>query len=240
MELNKERVKSSLNKFKEHYRTGAITRTKIDININESFEIVKEIGKGLISDFVIDNDNKFLYENILKWVNGDNTMKAINPMTKKVVNGDILSGLYIAGPTGTGKTMCMEIIKIYAKIVGAKIHFKPEDEPRKLSWNNVYASQISKLYEQTGDISEYEKQRILCIQDFGCESDRSMYMGNTSVVLRDLLERRGDEWGKMLLVTSNLPLKHDMTNQKYGDRAVSRLCQMCNYFELRGKDRRMN
>lgn len=237
MEL-REKIKNGLSRFKEVSKTDSITRSKIDISINEALVYICEIGKGFAKNFSIDSDNKFVYENLVKWVNGDDSMQAINPTTKEIVRGRTNAGIYIAGSTGTGKTMCLDIIKVYAKIIGAKVHFKGEEEARKLTWSNVNALQIAKTYQQYGDIAENEKKRILCIQDFGCEQEKTMYMGNSSNVLRELIERRGDECGNILLLTSNLPMSHDLTIEKYGDRAVSRLCQMCNYFEMKGKDRR--
>ena len=239
MEIDKEKIKQSLSRFKEYCNTCAISRKTIKIDINDAIEIVNEIGRGFTSDFVIDDTNRFVYENLIKWVNGDESMYSISPDSKEIIKGRINSGLFIAGPTGTGKTMCIDVIKVYAKVIGARIHFKPEEESRKLSWNNVLAHNIAKAYQNTGDVSEYEKQRILCIQDFGCENEKSMYMGNAKNVLRELIENRSEEYGKILLATSNLPLMHEQTRAIYGDRVISRLCHMCNYFELKGNDRRL-
>ena len=191
-------------------------------------------------DFVIDKDNEFVYRNLVKWIHGDRTMQAINPVTKEIVRANMKAGLYIAGPSGTGKTMCLNIIRDYSQIIGAKVMIKPFEEKTSLVWKNYNASEISQEFLTKGDISDIEKHRVLCIQDFGCEPENVVYMGNKVNVLRNLIERRGDTKNRFTLITSNLPISHEYTKTRYEERVVSRLCQMCNYFELKGKDRRLN
>ena len=74
MEIDKEKIKQSLSRFKEYCNTCAISRKTIKIDINDAIEIVNEIGRGFTSDFVIDDTNRFVYENLIKWVNGDENM----------------------------------------------------------------------------------------------------------------------------------------------------------------------
>jgi DNA replication protein DnaC len=79
---------------------------------------------------------------------------------------------------------------------------------------------------------------ILGIQDLGAEPAESLYMGNRAHVLRQILEYRGDFSDKLTLITSNLPINHQLFADRYHVRVSSRLNEMCNYFEIRGKDRR--
>jgi DNA replication protein DnaC len=58
-------------------------------------------------------------------------------------------------------------------------------------------------------------------------------------VLRQVIEHRGDNPECLTMISSNLPMTHKILADRYGDRVVSRLQEMCNYFELRGKDRRL-
>ena len=80
---------------------------------------------------------------------------------------------------------------------------------------------------------------IICIQDLGSEQMESLYMGNRENVIRRMIEYRGDRTDMLTLITSNLPMAHQKLEEKYGDRVVSRLNEMCNYLEIKGKDRRM-
>ena len=56
--------------------------------------------------------------------------------------------------------------------------------------------------------------------------------------MRSLIEYRGDRSDCLTLITSNLKLGGDKLLNRYGDRVASRLSEMCNYFEIRGADRR--
>lgn len=230
-ELAKVRAKSQISE-------DCITRWDMCFDIKKAMERIKQIGKMYTEDFVIDKDNEFVYFNLLKWIHGDRTMQAIDPMTKELVKGKLKAGLYIAGPAGTGKTLCLNIIRDYAQIIGAKVMIKPFDEKTSLVWRNYNASDISQEYIKNGDVSEIEKNRVLCIQDFGCEPESVVYMGNKVNVLKNLIERRGDICNRFTLITSNLPICHEYTKQRYEERVISRLRQMCNYFEMKGQDRR--
>ncbi len=63
-------------------------------------------------------------------------------------------------------------------------------------------------------------------------------MGNRLDVLRNVLEYRGDKTDELTLITSNLKINGEALSNRYGDRVASRLREMCNYFEIKGKDRR--
>lgn len=217
---------------------SCITRWDMGISIEDAMQRLIQVGRTYTEDFVIDKNNEFVYTNLLKWIHGDRTMKALNPENKKVVDGKLKSGLYIAGPAGTGKTMCLNVIRDYSYVIGAKILIAPHEEKGDLIWKNFAASDIANTYLQSGDTQEFDSKRILCIQDFGCEPSSVSYMGNNINVLKAIIERRGDCWNKLTLFTSNLSISGKMMQERYGERVVSRLKQMCNYFELKGPDRR--
>ena len=76
------------------------------------------------------------------------------------------------------------------------------------------------------------------MQDFGSEAKETLYMGNRINVMQQIIESRGDRNFLVTLLSSNLPLTHQLLMEKYGGRVVSRLTEMCNYIELKGIDRR--
>ena len=215
-----------------------ITRWDMGIDIEEAKERLIEVGKTYTPDFVIDKNNEFVYINALKWIHGDRTMEALHPNSKKIVEGRMKAGLYVAGPPGTGKTMCLNVIRDYSFVVGAKVLIFPFDEPTDLAWMNFNSTDITDEFMKKGDIQEFDKKKILCIQDFGSEPNSVSYMGNNINVLKSLIERRGDYKNRITLMSSNLSISGKMIKERYGERLVSRLYQMCNYFELKGPDRR--
>ena len=61
-------------------------------------------------------------------------------------------------------------------------------------------------------------------------------MGQRVKVMQTIIQERGDMRGVITLFTSNNPIDDPETEKLYGDRGVSRLKKMCNYFELIGED----
>lgn len=210
----------------------------MNYDIEEALQIVEAIGKSRNPKFVIDDENRFAYENFVRWAHCDTSMKCIDPITKEIVPGRPKCGIYIAGNTGTGKSWCLDIMRAYCSIMRFGIAFPDDIEPRKLYWSSYRADEICDKYVESGGISHLKKHNILGIQDFGSEPRESLYMGNRIDVIGQLIEHRGDQTDQITLITSNLKINGDMLIDRYGDKVSSRLIEMCNYFEIKGKDRR--
>ena len=195
---------------------------------------LKAIGDNMLpGKFSIDPDNSYVYENVRKWVDADPNFEALDPMTMTYGKGDINKGIYIAGPTGTGKTLLFEVMRRYASSLYLKININGRE--KNLDWKGFRSDEICMYVVKTGDIDALVDIPVLCINDVGSEPKESLYMGNRIEVMRTILERRGDNHDRCLtLITSNLR----MDGLPYGSRVESRLMEMCNYFELKGKDRR--
>ena len=203
----------------------------------QALKIVEAIGKSRNSLFVIDDENRFTYENFIKWCHCDTSMQCIDPDTHMAVPGRLKRGIYIAGNTGTGKSWCLEIMLAYAMAMRFKIQFI-DDEPRSLWWRIERADAICDAYMDNGSLQTFKKLPILGIQDVGSEPQETMYMGNRIDVLRQIIECRGDRADQMTLITSNMKINGERLKERYGDRVESRLREMCNYFEITGRDRR--
>lgn len=233
-----ELINQVLNRIGNRGLFQGITRyVYADYDMQESLAIVEAIGKSRNPAFVIDDENRFTYENMIRWCHCDTKMQAIDPVTKKVIPGGLKKGIYIAGNTGTGKSWCLEVMAAYAMAFGFVITLG-ETEKRMLYWENVRADDICEEYAANGTFQKFKTRNIYGIQDLGSEPAESVYMGNRIEVLRQLLEYRGDRTDQVTLFTSNLPMNHKILVDRYGDRVSSRLTAMCNYFEIRGKDRR--
>ena len=70
-----------------------------------AFSVVERIGKGIVSSFEIGTEHKELYSELIRYFHADPDYK-----------GDLNKGFLLMGPTGTGKTLAMEIMKIYRTI----------------------------------------------------------------------------------------------------------------------------
>jgi hypothetical protein len=186
--------------------------------------------------FQVDDANRFLYLNLIYWAHGNDTMKCHHPDGKTVVSGNLNAGIYIAGDTGTGKTLATKILLDYILLRRFNIKFGEMKYP--LTWTSVRADEICDAYQQTGDLTNCKKCSILCVQDIGSEPLETLNMGNRVNVMRQILEHRGDYGDRLTLITSNLPYTHKLFIDRYGDRVASRLNEMVNYYELKGQDRR--
>lgn len=213
-----------------------ITRSIYDYDMEHSLKLVEAIGKMRSSRFVIDDLNRFAYENFIKWLHCDDTMQSLNPLSGDIVRGSMIKGIYIAGGTGTGKSWCLDIMRSYATIYGFDVEVG--GETKKLEWRTMRSDEIYGEYAKEGQIRAIKAQSILGIQDLGQEPKEALYMGNRMNVLQQLLEYRGDRTDAITLITSNLRISSDTLRDSYGDRVQSRLVEMCNYLEIRGKDRR--
>ncbi len=219
---------------------GIERHEKTNYDIEHAMAIVEAIGKMRTPKFKIDDENRFAYENFIKWLHADPTMHALDPSSGATISGNLKRGIYIAGNTGSGKSWCLEIMREYARAIGFPIKFKSEEKGRLLLWSIHRADELCREFAECGDIQQFKTRSILAIQDLGQEQQETLYMGNRMNVLKQILEYRGDQDGQLTLITSNLKLSGKKLEERYGDRVQSRLFEMCNYFEIKGKDRRKN
>lgn len=203
-------------------------------------KVAETVGQSRIQGFIIDEGNEFVYENVAKWLIGDETMKCLDPKNGNIIPGNICKGLYIGGKAGTGKTVVMDIMAWIADKVW-NISYKAHGKTVRLTWidSTFRADAIAANFQKNGEIDKYIEFPILCIQDLGVEPAGVSYMGTKVDVLRQILETRGDNPLCFTLITSNMPiLSREDLKARYGERAVSRIVGMCNYFMLAGGDRR--
>ena len=207
---------------------------KIALNVFQKMGTIKLHSQNI--KYAIDQRNRWVIEQLIKWVEGDDTMQAITMNNNtKLIKGSLTKGLYIAGPTGTGKTLAVDILNEFTEIDYIPINLN--GKTFRLKWQSIRAADICQEYSQYGEIDKWKKCAILCIHDLGAEKLETMYMGNRTEVLREIIEYRGDNDGLITIITSNV--KPEKLISLYGARVASRISGMCNYFILRGEDRRM-
>lgn len=231
MELKKIDFYSVAEQLKK-YSTKS-SRKPIPYGENDLKKLLMLIGEQYCTGkFSIDNDNRSVYESVFNWCNGK-SFSAIDPMTKTTIQGDIGKGLYIAGPTGSGKTILTKVFSRYLTLIGALVE-QEYGGSFLLAWKSYQAGEICDYYAKNGEIDKFISAPSLCIQDLGSEPKEIVYMGNRLNVMEYLLQVRGDQEAGFTIITSN----DRISENKYGDRITSRLIAKCNYFELLGKDRR--
>lgn len=228
-----------LQRVAEREMFAKLRRFKYAATDEQALQVVEAIGKKRSPGFVLDEENRFAYLNFARWALGSSRMQALNPDTGEIIPGNLNRGIYIAGNTGTGKSWCVEVIREFCLAAGLRVLFSGDSSPRPLSWDNTHSGDITTAFATTGDVQHFKQAHILTIQDLGMEPQESIYMGNRWDVLRSLLEYRGDKCANCLtIITSNLKMGGELLSNRYGNRVSSRLREMCNYFEIKGKDRR--
>ena len=206
-------------------------------DINQLMEVIKQIGNKIIKGFTIDSENEFAYKGVLKWLFGL-PFECIDPDTNKLVEGNHYKGIYIAGNTGSGKSILLTIMAAIAHHYGIIYEFDGENIP--LTWADTRSDELCNEFIMQGAeiVHKAQNANVLCLNDFGSEMPEQMFMGNRMNIIRQIVESRADKMGQFTLFSSNLPINDESIESKYGTRVASRLRQMCNYFILAGTDRR--
>ena len=195
-----------------------------------------QIGRLTTPAFVIDNDNSFVYKNLMLWAVADPSCKAIDPETSQEIPADLNKGIFISGKTGTGKSLALEVLREFVRgIRGFGFYFNGNYE--NLAWINHRADDIVDRFCEGESMRWMKKATMLGIQDLGSEPTEAIYMGNRHELLRLILESRAD-YSTVTFVTSNFAMLSPELRKKYGDRVQSRCREMFNYYVLGGEDRR--
>lgn len=231
-----EIVSEVLNRIKQRGLFDTVTRYQYPLDMDMAIEIIEQIGKMRNQKFRIDDENRFTYENLIRWCHCDTEMKCLDPDTQRVIPGGLKRGIYIAGNTGTGKSWCLEVMSAYSNAFNFNVSIG--GEKRSLCWRNIRTDAICGEFTEQGTFERFKQMPIVGIQDLGAEPAESLHMGNRINVLRQILEYRGDRTDQLTLITSNLPMSHKRLIDRYDVRVASRLNEMCNYFEIKGLDRR--
>ncbi len=180
--------------------------------------------------FVVDDENKPVLAQLVHYFAQTG---GSNLSTKK--------GVLLAGNVGSGKTMLMEIFNQLVR--------------RSNPFYKTTARQVAKDYAADGltalvrYLKQFRKTPVGLVpvdfffDDLGAE-DNKKHFGNEANVMAEVIYDRYElyiRYGTRTHFTTNLT--PDELEEKYGVRAYSRLCQMCNFLVLgnglNSKDRRM-
>jgi DNA replication protein DnaC len=202
-----------------------------NITIEDGKIILQKIAKKKIDNFILDTYNETIYEVLLIYF-----------LNKKNELYDLNKGLFIGGEVGTGKTIMLQIFKLFCQLIKAN-NFRIVSTREIISKYQKEGYAGIEQFSYNGRKNEFDvsvnKPIEICLDDIGNEIINVKHYGTEIDVIRELLEDRYDimiNYGKRLHITGNFTLQD--ISEKYGERLKSRFKEMFNYFELRGKDRR--
>lgn len=204
-------------------------------SFDEFKEAVKEIFMNSFKGYKIDGKNMAVFDQIVKWIQGDPTFECNDPRNqKKWIKGNVNKGLCIWGNTGSGKTLMTELLSYFCNVCDIRCLL---DSEVSMKFRSIRASEIVTQFRDTGSIKELVKTKFLIIQDVGSEQTECNYMGNHINCVREIIEERGDRYDCITIITTNHDI--DKLTQLYGERASSRMMAMFNFIYLGGCDRRI-
>ena len=213
------------------------------LDVDKALKLMEGIGRKRADKFRIDDQNRWAYTQLLKWLFGDPTMQAVEPSSlqhgkPQFIPGRLDAGIYIAGTTGTGKSWAMELLLEVSRTFQTMIRLGGQE--MRLHYHCLRAEDIWEAAgTEDGPLREYKNKPLLCIQDLGSEpvSD-AVRMGTRREPIRQILEARGDRDNLITMITSNFGIEAPEIEKRYTNRVVSRLKGMCNLLVMNGTDRR--
>lgn len=209
---------------------------------NEIFENYKDFedlfminADHHVPNYQLTEEIKMILINVYRQVSGQYFYK-IDPSTGKYIEAseeDRQKGLYIAGPTGTGKTTFCKIL--FSTLSNCVLRYAYSD--RVYLYNTICTTelQINKEYMKTGDYQDMKRSSLL-IDDVG-QSKEISYMGNRLDPIKEIVTERYDNLKYTFTsFTSNYPINHRALTDQYGERVADRIQAMCNYYIINSKN----
>jgi DNA replication protein DnaC len=216
-------IKQSRSQFSDK----PVFRVKFPLeNLDFALGYWKEFAKSAIDkEFEFTSKNLPKIKELIKYSVGDEDFK-----------GYLEKGIFIYGPTGSGKTLMMNIL---SQIIDLdKVFYYRYGQPRTFQFKTVTARELCSSYGSKGfeAIDWYAGYNILFIDDVGTEQERTKFYGTELDVVGYLVEERSRQ-KRITHYTSNLT--PDDLNARYGSRVESRIKGECNLLLLNDKDFRV-
>lgn len=197
-------------------------RCRFLYDMDVALELVKMIGRDIVPDFVMTPEVESVYRQLIQYFYADPEFY-----------GDVTRGLLLMGPTGTGKTLAMNIMRIYRKF--DNICFSKNGKAYQMNFDITPVNDIVNGFMENAfdGIHIYCCRYVACLDDIGTEIEDVKYYGNTLDVIAHVLSER---YSKRLLTFGTTNCTLDRLEERYGDRIISRMYALFNFIVVKGKD----
>lgn len=191
---------------------------KMDIALS----VVERIGKGIDPGFILTPQVEEVYQKLIMYFHADPKFE-----------GQLEKGFLLMGPTGTGKTLAMQIMSIYRQIDDTK--FIMNGKVFRMNYEVVDVNKIVNefMLNAYDGIKIYCTRYVTCIDDIGTESEEVKYYGNNLDVISYILTER---YAKRLITFGTTNFTESILEDKYGDRIISRMYALFNLIKMKGID----
>jgi len=203
--------------------TSGIHRIKyMPYKMDIALTVVERIGRSINPDFRMIPEIVEFYKELIRYFHADPQF-----------NGELSKGLMLMGPTGTGKTLAMQIMNIYRQIDDIK--FIMNGRTYRMNYDIVDVNQLVNYFMNNAfdGIEAYCQRYVLCIDDIGTESEHVKYFGNPLDVIGHVIAER---YSHRLLTFGTTNFTKDILEDKYDDRIISRMYSLFNFIVLKCKD----
>ena len=202
---------------------GRINRIQyLPYKMDVALEVVEKIAQTIDADFEMINEVQEVYKELIKYFHADPEYK-----------GELTKGILLMGPTGTGKTMAMQVMSLYRQIDDTK--FVCHGKLYRMNYEIIDVNRlVANFMDNAFDgIELYCNRYVTCLDDIGTEDRSVKHYGNILDVFGYVVAER---YRKGLLTFGTTNSTMNALEEMYDDRTISRMHSMFNFMILKCED----
>lgn len=238
-------LEDAYEKFSKQLRDNMYIPSRVDMDLVTGMEIIKLIGCTLKKEFVIDKNNQEAFEQLFWYFTGQ----------FEHFNGNPDKGICAIGKKGSGKTLAMEIMRLFLHFLADNGVLKPGTF--KPFFRIVKTTEIKSNFsdQENGGMKTLKPYKtrhdVYCFDDILEEvrtkdNTLAVHFAVKLNVIENIFTQRVENmkvFHTLTHATSNYPIQSSDSSQKYwemayGDRIADRGVEMFNVIFFYGESRR--